>query len=169
MSYREGDFDRIAPRPEVSHGDRIPLARPDANTQGILGLEGIYNRSRFTLQSELIGTDYGGKVGGHGYGAYAQGAWFLTPDSRRYNSRWGVLAPHAPAGAYSASVFIRLSHARGEDDINGWNAFRALTLGADVYYRRLRASLNAFYGDAREDIAGQGEGGGFNLRFQYIF
>ena len=169
MSYREGEFDRISPRPETRHGDRIPLARPDANTQGILGLEGIYQRGRFTLQSEIMGTDYAGRVDGHGYGAYVQGNWFLTQDSRSYNSRWGILAPHSPTGRYSVSLFARLSHARGDDDINGWNAFRALTLGTDFYYRRLRASLNLFYGDAREEINEQDEGGGFNLRFQYIF
>ncbi len=42
-SYREGEFDRIRLRPEVQEADRITLARPLANTLGIVGLEGAYN------------------------------------------------------------------------------------------------------------------------------
>lgn len=35
-SYREGDFYRVSFRPELREADRVLLARPDANTQGIL-------------------------------------------------------------------------------------------------------------------------------------
>jgi phosphate-selective porin len=168
-SYREGDFYRISFRPEVSEADRITLARPDANTQGIVALEGAYNHGRLHLQGEAYYSDYAGRIDGYGGGGYLQAGWFLTRDARQYNPRWGIQAPHRPNGEYSAELFMRLSVTRGDDDESGWNAYRSLTVGANMHYRKLRGSVNLLYGESQEPIGGQEDGVALVARAQYLF
>ncbi|MEP4145871.1 MAG: porin [Halioglobus sp.] len=169
LSYREGEFDRISLRPEVHNADRIVLANPQANTSGIVGLEGAYNHGPLHLQAEAYYTRYQGRLDGYGGGGYFQAGWFLTGESRDYNARWGVLAPHTSSGSWSTELFARISHTRGEDDLNGWNDYKSATLGANFYYRKLRVSLNLLYGDAREPINGEEDGMALNVRAQYLF
>lgn len=168
-SYREGDFYRVSFRPEVREADRITLARPDANTQGIIALEGAYNNGRLHLQGEAYYSDYGGRIDGYGSGGYLQAGWFLTNDGRDYNARWGIQAPHRSNGRYSAELFSRFSATRGEDDINGLNSYKSLTLGANLYYRKLRGSINVLYGESREAINGEEDGLAYVVRAQYLF
>ena len=168
-SCREGEFRRISFRPEVAEADRITLARPEANTLGIAGLEGAYNRGPFHLQAEGYYAQYQGKVDGYGGGSYIQAGWFLTGDSRDYNARWGILAPHKPAGKYSVEVFGRISHTRGDDDANGWNDYKAVTLGCSLFFRRLRGSVNLVYAETREPIDGEHDGIAINVRGQILF
>lgn len=168
-SYREGDFYRISFRPEVNEADRITLARPDANTLGILALEGAYNHGRLHLQGEAYYSHYAGSIDGYGGGGYLQAGWFLTKDARQYNPRWGIQAPHRPNGKYSAELFTRLSVTRGDDDQNGWNAYRSLTVGANMHYRKLRGSLNLLYSESQEPIGGQEDGVALVVRAQYLF
>jgi phosphate-selective porin OprO/OprP len=168
-SYREGDFQRIRFRPEVSEADRITLAEPVANTMGITGLEAAYNHGPLHVQAEAWYARYQGRVDGYGGGGYFQAGWFLTGESRDYNARWGVLAPHSSSGSWSTELFARLSHTRGEDDLNGWNDYKSATIGSNFYYRKLRVSLNLLYGDAREPISGEEDGMAFNVRAQYLF
>ena len=169
FSYREGDFYRISMRPEIQHAERITLARPQANTLGILAVEGAYNNGPLHLQTEIFATDYGGRVDGNGAGAYFLAGWFLTGETRNYQPKWGILAPHTPLRAFSAEIFARVSHTRGDDDSNGWNDFKSLTLGGNLYYRKLRASLNILHGQTREAIDSQDQGLALNLRLQYFF
>jgi len=168
-SYREGEFNRISPRPEVREADRVNLASPQANTQGIVAAELAMNRGRLHLQAEGFSTYYGGGVDGFGHGVYFQAGWFLTQDSRNYNPRWGILAPHTPKGRFSAEVFARTSITRGEDDINGWNAYRALTLGSTVTYGRTQTSINVVYGETREPVGEQQDGLAVVIRGQILF
>ena len=78
------------------------------------------------------------------------------------------MAPHQPVGNVSVEVFTRLSHTRGDDDADGWNDYKSLTLGSSVYYRQLRASINLLYGQSRESIGGEDSGLAFNARLQYL-
>jgi phosphate-selective porin OprO/OprP len=159
-SYREGDFYRISMRPEVREADRITLARPDSSTLGITALEAVYNHGPLHFQAEAFAASYRGAVDGYGAGGYIQGGWYITGESRNYQPRWGVLAPHTPSRDYSVEVFSRLSHTRGDDDINGWNDFKSLTLGANLYYRKLRFSANVLYGESRKPIFTESDGSG---------
>jgi phosphate-selective porin len=168
-SYREGEFDHIRFRPEVQEADRITLARPQANTQGIVGLEGAYNHGRLHLQAEAYYSDYRGRLDGYGGGGYLQAGWFITRDSRDYNARWGILAPHNPTGRFSAEIFGRISHTRGDDDISGWNDYVSATLGGNFWYRNFRGSINVLYSESREPIGTEDNGVAVVARAQYLF
>jgi phosphate-selective porin len=167
-SYREGEFDQIRLRPEVQAANKITLAEPCANTQGIVSVEGALTEGRFYLQSEAFYSEYRGRVDGYGGGAYLQASWFLTTDRREYNPRWGTLAPHKPSGRYSVEVFSRISHTRGDDDLTGWNDFNSLTIGASYFQRKFRASINLLYGESREPITNDDEGVALNIRLRYL-
>ncbi len=169
LSYREGLYDRISPRPEVQDADRVTLANPVANTQGIVGLEGMYNKGPLHLQAEAYYSDYGGRVGGYGGGGYLLAGWFVTGDSWGYNPKWGLLASPASTGVLSAELFARISHTRGEDDVNGWNDYLSTTVGANFWYHSLRGSVNVLYGESREPIGGQDDGWAVSVRAQYLF
>ena len=169
FSYREGDFYRISMRPEIFHAERVTLARPQSNTLGIAALEAVYNNGPLHLQAEFFGADYAGRVGGFGAGGYLQAGWYLTGESRNYQPKWGILAPHSPQKFYSFEVFARVSHTRGEDDVNGWNDYRSLTLGGNLFYRKVRGSINLLYGKSREPLDGEEEGLALNVRVQYLF
>lgn len=168
-SYRDGVYDRIRFRPEVQEADRITLASPRANTLGIVGLEGAYNRGPLHLQAEAWYAGYHGRINGYGGGAYLQGGWFITGQSRDYNPRWGVLAPPPSNGKLSAEVFARVSHIRGDDEVNGWNDYLSATIGTNLFYRRLRGSINLLYGESREPIGAEGDGFAVNIRAQHLF
>ncbi len=168
-SYREGEFDRVSFRPEVQEADRIILSQPRADTLGIVGLEGAYNRGPFHLQAEAYYSNYQGKIDGYGGGGYLQAGWFITGETRNYNPRWGILAPHSSAKKISAEIFARVSHTRGDDDINDWNDFASLTLGANLWYHKFRGSFNVLYGDSRDPIGTEDEGLAVTIRAQYLF
>jgi phosphate-selective porin len=168
-SYREGDYNRISFRPEVNEADRIVLARPDANTQGIFAAEAAYNHGRLHVQGEAFYSEYRGRENAYGAGGYVQAGWFLTTDARRYNPRWGIQAPLRPSGRYAAELLARLSVTRADTSGTDWNNYMALTLGANVTYRNLKASLNTIYGTSRDPIGGEDEGLALVLRAQYIF
>ena len=169
VSYREGEFNRVSFRPEVQQADRMTLARPQANTQGIVGLESAYNRGPFHLQAEAYYSQYRGKIDGYGGGGYLLAGWFITGESRGYNPRWGILAPHSPAGQVSAEMFARVSHTRGDDDIEGWNDYLSVTLGGNLWYRMFRGSINLVYGESRDPIGTEDDGLAVNVRAQYLF
>ena len=168
-SYREGDFYRVSFKPEVREADRIILARPAANTLGQAGVEAAYNNGRLHLQAEALYSEFAGRINGYGAGGYLEAGWFLTDDRRTYNSRWGILAPHKPAGRYSLELYGRLSHTRGDDDEDGWNDYKAATIGTSLFYRRARGSLEISYGEAREPIDEQSDGLAVTIRAQYLF
>ncbi len=168
-SYREGEFDRVSFRPEVREASRVVLARPLANTQGIAGVEAAYNNGRLHFQGEAFYSQYAGRVDGYGAGGYLQAGWFLTADSRDYNSRWGIMAPHRSSNRLSAELFARVSHTRGDDDDNGWNDYKSITLGGNMYYRKARGSLNVVYGESREPVITEDEGLAVVIRAQYLF
>ncbi|MCZ6829582.1 MAG: porin, partial [Gammaproteobacteria bacterium] len=134
-SYREGDFDRIAPRPELQEASRILLAEFEANAQAVVGLEAMYSRGSLHSQVEFYYSDYrGGKVDAEGFGGYAQLGWLFGGHQRSYRARWGLWAPVNPQSQHVFEVFSRLSYTRGEDDNHTWNDLRLLTVGGSWYY-----------------------------------
>lgn len=121
------------------------------------------------MQGEAYYSQYAGSIDGYGAGGYVQAGWFLTADSRQYNARRGILAPPRLSGGYSVELFARASLVRGDDDINGWNGYKGLTLGSNVYYRKLRGSLDIVYGESREPVGDEDNGVAFSVRLQYLF
>lgn len=168
-SYREGEFDRISLRPELRSADRINLATPQANTLGVVAIEGAYARGPVSLQAEAYGANYGGRVDGDGVGAYLQASWSITGENRNYQTKWGTFGPVKPNnGRYATQIFTRVSASRGEDDVNGWNGFKSLTIGGSVVYHSLRASMNLLYGNSRELVSNEDDGLALNIRLQYL-
>lgn len=69
-TWRNGDFDRIAPRPEMHIAERILLAEPDAEQLITLALEAGASFGSVHGQAELFASNYGeGNVDGEGWGA----------------------------------------------------------------------------------------------------
>ena len=169
MSYREGDFYRISMRPEIREADRVTLARPEANTASIVALEGAFNKDRLQAQAEAFAASYRGRNDGVGGGAYFQTSWFLTDNSREYLPKWGTLRSGVSGERLAADIFGRISHTFGEDDLSGSNAYTSLTVGSNIYYRKLRGSINVFYGSSRDSINDEDDGFAFNVRAQYLF
>lgn len=169
FSYREGDFYRISMRPELREADRVTLARPEANTGSIVALEAAFNEGRLYTQAEGFAAAYRGRNDGVGGGAYVQAGWYLTENSRNYQPKWGTIRSGAGGQQFVADIFGRISHTHGEDDISGSNAYTSLTIGSNLYYRKLRGSINILYGSSRDEINGEDSGVAFNIRAQYIF
>jgi hypothetical protein len=72
-SYRDGEYDLIAPRPGLDDVSRIVLAEPEADTQAVLGLEGLFVRGSLHSQWEVYYSDYsGGEVDAQGWGGTAR-------------------------------------------------------------------------------------------------
>lgn len=165
-----GNYDKISFRPEIYEADRIELARPDADELLIGSLEAAHTSGRLQLQAEAYLADYSGAIDGYGGGGYVQLGWFVAGEPRQYQTDWGVFARPQPRGNdWIVEVFARGSYTRGEDDINGWNAFNSLTLGANVYFRRLRGSVNMLYGKATDPVASEDDGLGVVARAQFLF
>ena len=169
-SYREGDFDEIAPRPELHEASRIPLADFQAEQQLVLGLEAMYSRGSLHSQAEFYYSDYrGGDVDAEGVGAYLQAGWLFGGHQRSYRARWGLWAPVNTHGRHVFEVFGRASYTRGEDDNNTWNDLRLLTLGGSWYYRQFRGSVNLILAETRRNVNGEGTGNALAARIQYLF
>jgi phosphate-selective porin len=154
---------------EIRQADRVTLARPEANTASIVALEGALNQGRLQAQAEAFAASYRGRNDGVGGGAYFQAGWFLTDNSRVYLPRWGTIRSGVTGERLAADIFGRISHTFGEDDFSGSNAYTSLTVGSNIYYRKLRASINVLYGSSRDSINEEDQGLAFNVRAQYIF
>ena len=66
-------------------------------------------------------------------------------------------------------MFARVSHTRGDDDLDGWNDFKSVTLGANLYYQKARGSINLLYGESHDPIGTEEDGFAVNVRAQYLF
>jgi phosphate-selective porin OprO/OprP len=169
-SYREGDFTRIAGRPELQEASRIQLATFEADQQAVVGLEAMYSMGSLHSQAEFYYSDYrGGPVNGEGFGGYAQLGWILGDNQRTYNARWGVWAPINVRNRHVFEIFTRFSYTRGEDDEHPWNDLRILTLGGNWYYRQFRGSVNLLLARTRRDVEGEDAGNALAARIQYLF
>jgi phosphate-selective porin OprO/OprP len=169
-SYRHGDYDRIAPRPGLHDVDRITLAQPDADTQALVGLEGLAGLGSLHGEMELYYSDYsGGDVDAEGWGGYGQVGWMFGGKQRTYQPRWGVWAPIHAGDEHIFEVFGRVSYTHGNDNVNSSNDLSLLTLGGTWYYRNFRVSANVILADTKRDISDEGSGQAIGLRLQYLF
>jgi phosphate-selective porin OprO/OprP len=169
-SYRDGDFDRINPRPELQGTDRIPLANFDADTLKIVSLETLAARGSWHGTAELYYADFdGGEVDATGYGGFVEVGYYLTGQSRSYRPRWGLWAPLKVGARNIFEVFGRFSYTRGDADDDPSNDLRIVTLGGSWYRHKIRVSANLLYSKTDRPVAGQDDGFGAGLRFQYLF
>jgi phosphate-selective porin len=169
-SWRKGKYDRIAPRPGVYDADRIPLARPNADAQAVVGLEAMVSRGPAILQAEVYYSDYrGGKVDAQGVGGYAQVGWLFGGAQYEYRPQWGLVAPVSPGGSSVFEAFIQGSYTRGDDDVNSSNELKMLTVGGSWYVRKFRTSINAIYSRVDRDVLDQDTGLAAVARLQYLF
>jgi phosphate-selective porin len=153
----------------LREADRVTLARPEANTASIIALEAAFNEGRLYAQAEGFAAAYRGRNDGAGGGAYIQTGWFLTENSRDYQPKWGIIRSGVTSQQLAADLFGRISYTLGEDDVAGSNSYTSLTLGSNLYYRKLRGSINILYGSSRNTINDEDSGLAFNVRAQYIF
>ncbi len=169
-SYRHGEFDRIAPQPGLQDVSSIPLAKPQADTQALLALEGMIARGSLHSQVELYYSDYsGGAEDAQGWGGYAQMGWLFGGQQRIYHPEWGMWGPIQPNGKQVFEIFGRVSYTRGNDDVNSSNALGLLTLGGNWYYKQFRISSNVIFADTQRDISDESNGNALALRLQYLF
>lgn len=169
-SYRHGEFDRIAPRPGIHDANRIPLGQPEADTQALMALEGLYTRGSLHSQAELYVSDYsGGEVDAQGWGAYGQVGWLFGGKRRSYRPRWGQWAQIDANDEHVFEVFGRFSFTHGNDDVHSSNDLSLLTLGGNWYYGRFRVSANLILADTARDVFDESSGHSLAARLQYLF
>lgn len=169
-SYRHGEYDRIAPRPGLYDVNRIVLARPDADTQALIGLEGLVTMGSLHGEMELYYSDYsGGEIDAEGWGGYAQVGWMFGGKHRYYQPRWGVWAPVKAGDEQIFEVFGRISFTHGNDKVSSANDLSMLTLGGNWYYRNFRVSANLILADTKRDVSDEDSGHAIGLRLQYLF
>jgi phosphate-selective porin len=169
-SYRQGEFERIAPRPELHEASRVTLASFQADQQAVVGLEAMYSRGSLHGQAEFYYSDYrGGRADAEGFGGYLQAGWFFGGYERAYRARWGLWAPLNTRSRHVFEVFARASYTRGETNRDTWNDLRILTVGGSWYYRQFRASLNLLAAGTRRDVSGENIGNAVTARLQYLF
>ena len=169
-SYRDGEYDRIAPRPGLQDVSRIVLAEPEADTQALLGLEGMFTRDSLHSQWEVYYSDYsGGEVDAQGWGGYGQVGWLFNDKRRTYRPNWGLWAPIDAAHEHVFEVFGRVSLTHGDDDLSSSNELYLLTLGGNWYYRKFRVNANIILADTKRDLSNESNGHALGLRLQYLF
>ena len=167
-SYRDGEYDRIAPRPGLEDVSRIVLAQPEADTQALLGLEGMFTRGSLHSQWEVYYSDYSGGDA-QGWDGFGQVCWLLNGKRRTYRSNWGLWAPISAAHEHVFEVFARASLTHGDDDLNSSNELYLLTLGGNWYYRKFRVNANIILADTKRDLSNESNGHALALRLQYLF
>ncbi len=175
---REVDDDdtiRRRARPE-SHQDSHRLINTGKITNidsfSKIGLEVAYVNRRFSIQSEFVRQKVDRKIGSdltfNGYYAYA--SYFLTNDSRPYNTSdaaFGTVSPSSPNGAWEFAA--RISNLDlSEKNITGGEA-DIITFGMNYYMNRnLRFTVNYMLADS-DDIAGDDDPNAIQLRIRYTF
>ena len=169
-SYRDGEFDRINPRPELAEADRINLARFDADTATILGGEALYSKGPLHASSEVYAADYrGGEIDAWGFGGFVEVGYYLTGEHRRYRPQWGLWAPLQVGARNIFEVFGRVSYTYGDSDDSDSNDLSMVTVGGSWYRYKFRTSLNLLYGAVDRDVEDQDTGFGASVRVQYLF
>lgn len=169
-TLRDGEFDQVAPRPEVQEAARIQLASFDADQLVVLGFETMYTLGSLHAEAQAYYADYrGGDEDATGYGGYAQVGYFLTGQERGYRPKWGLWAPLTVGKAHAFEVFARASYTYGNTDDDSSNDLRLLTVGGSWYWRKFRASINGIYGEVDQDINDEDTGLGVTARIQYLF
>ncbi len=169
-TYRDGEFDRINPRPELAEADRIILAAFDADRAAVLGFEALYTKGSLHASSEWYLADYhGGEIDGQGFGGFFEVGYYLTGQERRYRPKWGLWAPLQVGARNIFEVFGRVSYTYGDADEQSSNDLGMITLGGSWYRHKFRTSINLLYGSTDNQIGGEDSGFGASMRVQYLF
>jgi phosphate-selective porin len=169
-TLRDGDFDRINPRPEIAQADRVVLARFDADRAVVLGGEALYSKGSLHASSEFYIAGYrGGDQDARGAGGFLEVGYYLTGQQRRYRPQWGLWAPLQVGARNIFEVFGRVSYTWGDSDDDASNDLRMITVGGSWYRHKVRTSVNLLYGATDRDIEGEDNGLGASLRVQYLF
>ncbi len=170
FTLRDGEFNRIAPRPEILQADRLRLASFDAERAGIAGLEALFSRGALHISSEAFFANYdGGTEDAKGYGAFVEAGYYLTGQQRSYRPDWGLWAPLQVGARNIFEVFARASFTYGEADNDPDNHLRSLTVGGSWYRHKIRTSVNLIYSETDQPISGEDSGFGASMRVQYLF
>ena len=169
-TVRDGEFDRIDPRPELAEADRIILAEFDADTAVVLGGEVLYTKESLYASSEFYLADYrGGDIDAKGAGGFVEVGYYLTGEHRLYRPKWGLWAPLQVGARNIFEVFGRFSYTYGDSDDTGDNHLGMITLGGSWYRHKFRTSVNLLYGSVDQDVESEDAGFGASMRFQYLF
>ena len=169
-TLRDGEFDRINPRPEFAEADRIVLARFDADTAAILGGEALYTKGSLHASSEVYVADFrGGDVDARGAGGFLEVGYYLTGQERLYRPQWGLWAPLQVGARNIFEVFGRISYTIGDSDDTARNDLRMITLGGSWYRYKFRTSVNLLYGVTDNNVESEDTGFGAAMRVQYLF
>ncbi len=170
FTLREGEFDRIDPRPEIQETDRLVLARFNADRAGIVGIEALFSRGSLHISSEAYVANYqGGQEDATGYGGFVEVGYYLTGEVRAYRPEWGLWAPLQVGARNIFEVFARGSFTYGEADDDPDNHLRSLTVGGSWYRHKIRTSINFVYSETDKPLAGEDTGFGATMRVQYLF
>jgi phosphate-selective porin len=169
-TFRDGDFDRIAPRPEIHSAGRVSLANFEADTQSVVSLETMFTRGSMHAEGQVYLADYrGGDVDAQGFGAYGQVGYYLTGQKRGYRPKWGLWEPVAQGGKHVFEVFARASFTYGDSDEEASNDLRVITVGGNWFWRKYRVSINGVYAKVDRGINNEDDGLGITARVQYLF
>ncbi len=170
FTLRDGEFDRIDPRPEIQETDRLVLARFDADRAGIVGIEALFSRGPLHISSEAYLANYqGGEEDATGYGGFVEVGYYLTGQTRAYRPEWGLWAPLQVGARNIFEVFVRGSFTHGEADDDPDNHLRSITVGGSWYRHKIRTSLNLVYSETDKPLGDEDAGFGAAMRVQYLF
>lgn len=179
---------RFSARPEIHQGD-VLIDTGDINTSSyhLLNAEAAYARGPFSMQSELTWVsldEIDGEIRNL-YGAYVQGSYFLTGESRPYDRTfavfrrvipyenfWAVSTPGGPrAGLGAWELNLRWSHLNFDDF--GDQRLHDLTMGVNWYWNpNARVMFNWIHPMAHNSPVGideNAEGDVLALRMQLDF
>jgi phosphate-selective porin len=169
-SWRQGDFESIAPRPELYGAERVLLAEPEADQLVTVALEAGASFGAIHGQMELFASNYTeGQVDGDGWGGYAQLGWFVTGEHREYRPRVGLWAPVNRLGSSAWEIFSRISYTKGDDELHEANDLMQISGGVNWYFRQFRTSANVIYGETDRPVSGFDDGVALIARVQYLF
>jgi phosphate-selective porin OprO/OprP len=178
-----GDTFRYRTRPETHSeiGRLVSTGRMPADSAVQWGLEGAWVQGPWHLQGEVIGAEVDGSGDPSPWGAYVEGSYFLTGESRPYDFKagtWKVVKPARPMGSEGFGAWqlaLRFSHVDLDDGLVTDRAGdeQNVTLGVNWYPNaNLRFSANYVnvldidYEDpARSDV----DGDAVQVRAQWHF
>jgi len=162
---------RIRERAEVGSADRVVRgAEFTADSQSVLGVEGIWRRKSFLLQAEYMITRVE-ELDGPDWdydGYYVTGSYFLTGEQHEFrDAKLRTVKPLAKSGAWE--LVARHSYLDARERGLGSQA-TVTTLGVNYYYGR---HIKVMFAYLHPDISGSvrhadPDGDALSLRLQYV-
>lgn len=185
FSQRDGEFNDINARLGVRGGAgktankyAASYISGDADEQQVWNIEGAVVSGPVHVQAEYFDSSLSGRNGApdlDSSGYYAQAGWFLTGESRPYDTgdgAFGKVAPSSSGGAWE--LFARYDNmdadsAAGISLPTGESA-NTMTLGANWYANKnVRVGINYVRADTDQAINGEDSGNALVARTQLIW